>query len=78
MTGCKRCALKGRKGERKKKNKRKKEEKMGIKIFFFFLSFLYKSVRMFYHMRSGYFSNVKRKLYLDLEDHIRYYLRSKI
>ena len=36
MAGCKRCALKGKKGKGKRREKkRKKEEKMGIKIFFF-------------------------------------------
>ena len=46
----------GKKGKGKRREKkRKKEEKMGIKIVFFFL---YKSVRMFFHMRSGHFSNI--------------------
>ena len=33
---------------------------MGIKIVFFFVFvvFFYKSVRMFFHMRSGHFSNI--------------------
>ena len=68
-----------REGEKEEK-KRKKEDKMGIKIlffFFFFFFFFYKSVRMFYHMRSGHFSNIEGKLYLDLVNHIRYCLRSK-
>ena len=40
MAGCKRCALKGKKGKGKRREKkRKKEEKMGIKIvLFFFIS----------------------------------------
>ena len=62
MAWCKRCALKGEKGKGKKKKKRgKTEEKIGIKIVFFLFVFcfvFYKSVRMFFHMRSGHFSNV--------------------
>ena len=54
-------AERGKKGRGKRREKkRKKEEKMGIKIvfFFFFFFFFYKSVRMFFHMRSGHFSNI--------------------
>ena len=56
MAGCKKMrAEEGKKGKGKRREKkRKKEEKMGIKIVFFF----YKSVRMFFHMRSGHFSNI--------------------
>ena len=56
MAGCKRCALIGgkREGEKEEKRKGKRRKKMGIKIVFFF----YKSVRMFFHMRSGHFSNI--------------------
>ena len=52
MAVCKRCALKGGGGRegKKKRKKRKKEKKWG--------SFFYKSVRMFYHRRSGHFSNI--------------------
>ena len=47
----------GKKGKGKRREKKgKKEEKMGIKIVFFF--FFYKSVHMFFHMRSGHFSNI--------------------
>ena len=71
MTGCKRCAVKGRKREKEREENTKKEGKMGIKI-------IYKSLRMFFfHMRSGHFSNKEGKVYLDLEDHVRYCLRSK-
>ena len=51
MAGCKRCALKGEKGKgkKKRKEKEKRREKWGSKSFF------YKSVRMFFHMRSGLF-----------------------
>ena len=59
MAGCKRCALKGGKGKVKKKRKEKKKRgKMGIKIVCFFCFVFYKSVRMFFHMRSGHFSNM--------------------
>ena len=60
MAGCKRCTLKGGKREREKEEKRKekKEDKMGIKIVFCVCVFIYKSVRMFFHMRSGHFSNI--------------------
>ena len=51
MAGCKRCALKGGGGEREKEN-----EKMGFKIVFFI--YIYISVRMFFHMRNGHFSNI--------------------
>ena len=61
MAGCKRCALKSRKGKGEKKRKEKeKEEKMGIKM----LSF-------FFHVPSGHFSDTR------LVDYIRYCLRSK-
>ena len=77
MAGCKRCSLNWGKGKgKKKRKKRKKEEKMGFKIVFFFV-FFYKSERRFFHMRSGHFSNIYGKLYLDLVDHIRYCLPSK-
>ena len=60
MAGCKRCALKGEKREREKEEKRKgkRRKKWGSKSFFFLFCFLYKSVRMFFHMRSGHFSNI--------------------
>ena len=61
MAGCKRCALKGGKGKGKKKRKEKKKgKKMEIKIvcFFVLFCFFYKSVRMFFQMRSGHFSNI--------------------
>ena len=53
---------------------------MGIKIVFFFLLFFffYKPTCRFFHMRSGHFSNMSGKLYLDLVDHIRCCLRSKV
>ena len=59
MAGCKRCALKGGKGKGKKKRKEKKKGgKNGDQNrLFFFVLFFYKSVRMFFHMRSGHFSN---------------------
>ena len=55
MAGCKRCALKGVKREREKEEKRKgkRRKKWGSKSFLF-----YKSVRMFFHMHSGHFSNL--------------------
>ena len=58
MAGCKRCALKGGKREREKEEKRKgkRMKKWGSKSFFFCF-FFYKSVRMFFHMRSGHFSS---------------------
>ena len=79
MAGCKRCALK--RGKNKGKKKGKEKEKGGKngdqnRLFFFFF-FFYKSVRMFFHMRSGHFSNMQGKLYLDLVNHICYCLRSK-
>ena len=57
MAGCKRCALKGGKREREKEEKRKgkRRKKWGS---LFFCVFFYKSVRMFFHMRSGHFSNI--------------------
>ena len=62
MAGCKRCALKGEKREREKEEKRKgkRRKKWGSKSFFFcfVFCFFYKSVRMFFHMRSGHFSNI--------------------
>ena len=55
MAGCKRCGLKGGKGKGKRREKnRKKVEKWGSKLFYLF----YKSVRMFFHMRSGHFSKI--------------------
>ena len=39
--------------------------------------FIYKSTRTFFHMRSGHFSNISGKLYLDLVDHIGYCLQSE-
>ena len=81
MAGCKRCELKEKKKERekKRKEKEKRRKRMGIKIVFFFVFvFFYKSVRMFFHMRSGHFSNIYGKLYLDLADHIRFCLPSKL
>ena len=58
MAGCKRCALKGVKREREKEEKRKgkRRKKWGSKSFF--VGVFYKSVRMFFHMRSGHFSNL--------------------
>ena len=55
MAGCKKMrAEEGKKGKGKRREKkRKKEEKMGIKIVFF-----YKFVCIFFHMRSGHFSNI--------------------
>ena len=59
MAGCKRCRLKGEKGEREKKRKEKeKGGKNGDQNRFFFFFFFYKSMRMFIHMRSGHFSNI--------------------
>ena len=60
MAGCKRCALKGgkREGGKEEKRKGKRRKKWGSKSFFFFFFFFYKSVRMFFHMRSGHFSNI--------------------
>ena len=60
---------------KKEKRKGKRGGKMGIKIVFFF--FFYKSTRRFFHMRSGHFSNIYGKLYLDLVDHIGCCLQSK-
>ena len=79
MAGCKRCVLKGgnREKEKEEKRKGKRRKKWGSKSVFFFCFFLYKSVRMFFHMRSGHFSNILGKLYLDLVNHIRFCLRSK-
>ena len=60
----------GKKGKGiRREKKRKKEEKKG----FFFI----KPRAGFFHMRSGHFSNIKGKLYLDLVDHIRFCLQSK-
>ena len=60
MAGCKRCALKGekREGGKQEKRKVKRRKKWESKSFFFFFFFFYKSVRMFFHMRSGHFSNI--------------------
>ena len=63
MAGCKRCALKGgkREGEKGKGKEKEKGGKNGDQnrfFFFFFFFFFYKSVRMFFHMRSGHFSNI--------------------
>ena len=59
MAGCKRCALKGGKGKVKKKRKEKKKGgKNGNQNRLFFCFVFYKSVRMFFHMRSGHFSNM--------------------
>ena len=60
MAGCKRCALKGEKREGGKEGRKgKRRKKWGSKSFFFFVFFFfYKSVRMFFHMRSGHFSNI--------------------
>ena len=45
----------GKKGKGKRREKkREKEEKMGIKIVVVF----FKSMRRFFHMRSGHFSNI--------------------
>ena len=56
MAGCERCALKGKKGKGKKKRKEKKKGgkngDQNVCLFF------YKSMRMFFHMRSGHFSNI--------------------
>ena len=55
MAGCKRCALKRAKRERVKEEKKKeKGGRNGDQNHFFF----YKSVCMFFHMRSGHFSNI--------------------
>ena len=53
MAGSKRCTLKGGKREREKEEKRKGGRNGDQNVFFF-----YKSVRMFFHMRSGHFSNI--------------------
>ena len=48
----------GKKGKGKRREKkRKREEKNGDQNRFFVVVF-YKSVRMFFHMRSGHFSNI--------------------
>ena len=55
MAVCKRCALKGGKREREKEEKRKEKEKggkNGDQNRFFM------SIRRFFHMRSGHFSNI--------------------
>ena len=59
MAGCKRCALKGgkREGGKKEKRKGKRRKKCRSKSVFF-CCFFYKSVRMFFHMRSRHFSNI--------------------
>ena len=61
MAGCKRCALKGKPGQKEKKKRKEKEkgEKMGIKIVFF----NNKSVRMFFfsYAHSGHFIKYIRK-----------------
>ena len=55
---------------------------MGIKIVFFIIIIIIIIIiflspcTCFFHMRSGHFSNVYGKLYLDLVDYIRYCLRS--
>ena len=75
MAGCKRGKGKGKK---KRKEKEKGGKKWGSKCFVFFcFVFFYKSSRRFFHMRSGHFSNIYGKLYLDLVDHIRFCLQSK-
>ena len=61
----------GGKGKKKRKEKEKGGKNGDQNIFF------YKSVCMFFHMRSGHVSNIKGKLYLHLVDHIRYCLLSK-
>ena len=59
MAGCKRCALKGGKRKAKKKRKEKKKgRKNGNQNCLLFCFVFYKSVRMFFHMRSGHFSNM--------------------
>ena len=60
MAGCKRCALKGGGREREKEEKRKEKRKKNgdQNRLCFFVLFFYKSVRMFFHMRSGHFSNM--------------------
>ena len=50
MAGCKRCALKRKKGKRREKAG-EKEEKMGIKAVFF----ISPRACFFFHMRSGQF-----------------------
>ena len=63
----------GGKREREKEEKEKeKGGKNGDQNRFFVCFFFFKSTRRFYHMRSGRFSNILGKLYLDLVDHIRY------
>ena len=71
MAGCKRCALKGEKRGREKDKKRKEKRRKNGDQNRFFIS----PCACFFHMRSGHFSNICGKLYLDLEDHIRYFLR---
>ena len=70
MAGCKRYALKRRKGKGKKKRKEKEKggKNWGSK------SFLYKCTRIFFHMRSGHFLIYKENC-LELVNHIRYCLR---
>ena len=60
MAWCKRCALKGgkREGEKKRKEKEKGGKNGDQNRFFFFFFFFFLSVRMFFHMRSGHFSNI--------------------
>ena len=60
MAGCKRSALKGgkRKGAKEEKRKGKGGKNWDQNRFFFLFFFFYKSVRMFFHMRSGHFSNI--------------------
>ena len=60
MAGGKRCALKGGgEGKGKRREKKRKKEKNGDQNRLCFFCFVfYKSVRMFFHMRSGHFSNM--------------------
>ena len=58
LGGCKRCALKGGEGKKKRKEKEKGGKKGDQNRLFVFLFCFYKSTRRFFHMRSGHFSNV--------------------
>ena len=50
MAGCKRCALKSRKGKGKKKRKERKRQEKIVLMLWFFIS----PRACFFHMRSGH------------------------
>ena len=66
----------GKKGKGKRREKkRKKEEKMGIK-FFFYLFFLSVHAQVFSYAQWSFFKYIRKTVFLDLADHIRFCLRS--